>query len=248
MKKILLILSLVFSNFYFADHAISTNCHNAKEDFVVLQNFVGLPIPDFGGPPIELGSPSFAVISTNPVDSNGNSINVFQAARNAYYPYHNNPRPVTMMASERLCFQDMNTSIESNISNISGNTANISNNAASISSLTNAIGDNQGLIGNAQQVIGVNTNNISSNSLTITSIQLDNLMQFKKLSSGVASSIAISNVDYADEGWSMGVGAGNFNSETEYAFGLSFASENTSFKIATSKDSSALGINYKFGR
>ena len=157
--------------------------------------------------------------------------------------------PLTHFAIiQNHCFQDMINSIESNNSNISGNTANISNNAASISSLTNAIGDNQGLIGNAQQVIGVNTNNISSNSLTITSIQLDNLMQFKKLSSGVASSIAISNVDYADEGWSIGIGAGNFNSETEYAFGLSFASENTSFKIATSKDSSALGINYKFGR
>ncbi len=239
MKKILLILSLVFSNIYFADHAISTNCHNAKEDFSALQNFSETP---FASTPIALGSASFA-------NSLGFSSSAYSSAFHVYNSYLNSSAaPVTFMASERLCFQDMNTSIESNISNISGNTANISNNAASISSLTNAIGDNQGLIGNAQQVIGVNTNNISSNSLTITSIQLDNLMQFKKLSSGVASSIAISNVDYADEGWSMGVGAGNFNSETEYAFGLSFASENTSFKIATSKDSSALGINYKFGR
>ena len=235
MKKILLILSLIFSNLYFADHAISTNCHNAKEDFTALQNFSDTPL---GNTPIALGAASFALV--------GATYSSSYAAYNSYL--NSSAAPVTMMVSERLCFQDMNTSIESNISNISGNTANISNNAASISSLTNAIGDNQGLIGNAQQVIGVNTNNISSNSLTITSIQLDNLMQFKKLSSGVASSIAISNVDYADEGWSMGVGAGNFNSETEYAFGLSFASENTSFKIATSKDSSALGINYKFGR
>ena len=235
MKKILLILSLVFSNLYFADHAISTNCHNAKEDFAALQNFSETPL---GATPIALGSASFAAASIG-----------YSSAFHVYNSYLNSSAaPVTFMASERLCFQDMNTSIESNISNISGNTANISNNAASISSLTNAIGDNQVLIGNAQQVIGVNTNNISSNSLTITSIQLDNLMQFKKLSSGVASSIAISNVDYADEGWSIGVGAGNFNSETEYAFGLSFASENTSFKIATSKDSSALGINYKFGK
>ena len=197
MKKILLILSLLFSNLYFADHAISTNCHNAKEDFTALQSFSGTPL---GNTPIALGSPSFA-------NSLGYSNSGYSSAFAVYNSYLNgSAAPVTMMASERLCFQDMNTSIESNISNI------------------------------------------SSNSLTITSIQLDNLMQFKKLSSGVASSIAISNVDYADEGWSMGVGAGNFNSETEYAFGLSFASENTSFKIATSKDSSALGINYKFGR
>ena len=235
MKKILLILSLVFSNLYFADHAISINCHNAKNDFTALQNFSGTPL---GNTPIALGSPPFSIAGSS-----------YSSAFDEYNSYLNSSAaPVTMMASERLCFQDMNTSIESNISNISGNTANISNNAASISSLTNAIGDNQGLIGNAQQAIGINTANISSNSLAMTSIQLDNLMQFKKLSSGVASSIAISNVDYADEGWSMGVGAGNFNSETEYAFGLSFASENTSFKIATSKDSSALGVNYKFGR
>ena len=193
MKKILLILSLLFSNLYFADHAISTNCHNAKEDFTALQSFSGTPL---GNTPIALGAASFSLVGSN-----------YSTSYQVYNSYlTGNAAPVTMMASERLCFQDMNTSIESNISNI------------------------------------------SSNSLTITSIQLDNLMQFKKLSSGVASSIAISNVDYADEGWSMGVGAGNFNSETEYAFGLSFASENTSFKIATSKDSSALGINYKFGR
>ena len=199
MKKILLILSLVFSNFYFADHAISTNCHNAKEDFTALKNFSGTPL---GNTPIALGAASFTLVGT------------YAAAYNVYNSYINSSAaPVTMMESERLCFQDMNTSIESNISNISSNTT-----------------------------------NISSNSLIISSIQLDNLIQFTKLSSGVASSIAMSNVDYADEGWSMGVGAGNFNSETEYAFGLSFASENTSFKIATSKNSSALGINYKFKR
>ncbi len=234
MKKILLILSLVFSNIHFAGHAISTNCHAAKNDFIALQNFSGTPL---GNTDISLGAASFSSSFT------------YSAAFDTYNSYLNSSAaPVTMMASERLCFQDMNTSIESNISNISGNTANISNNATTILSLTNAIGDNQGLIGNAQRVIGINTANISSNSLSMSSIQLDNLTQFKKLSSGVASSIAISNIDYADEGWSIGVGAGNFNSETEYAFGLSFASENTSFKIATSKDSSALGINYKFGR
>ena len=207
MKRILLILSLVFSNFYFAD-PISTNCLNAEKDFTALQNS-SETIP-LGNIPILIGAPSFDVVSRNLTDSNGNPQSVFQAANVEYRQYLNGNAPViTIMANERLCFQDMNSSIESNISSISSNTA-------SISALTNMSGDN--------------------------------LMQFKKLSSGVASSIAISNVDYADEGWSIGVGAGNFNSETEYAFGLSFASENTSFKIATSKDSSALGVNYKFGR
>ena len=83
MKYYLFLTSLVFSSFGFADHAISTNCHNAKNDFAVLQNFVGLPIPGFGGRPLELGSPSFAIISTNP-DSNGNTQSVFQAAFVAY--------------------------------------------------------------------------------------------------------------------------------------------------------------------
>ena len=133
----------------------------------------------------------------------------------------------TYDASVRLCFPDVLTDLKSN---------------------TNGIADNQGLIGNLQQAVGTNVNNISTNASTISSNNSANLMQFKKLSSGVASSIAISNVGYADEGWSMGVGVGNFNSETEYAFGLSFASTNTSIKLATSKDSSSLGINYKFGK
>ncbi len=239
MKKILLILSLVFSNFYFTN-PISTNCLNAEKDFIALQNsFQTTPL---GRSPILIGAPSFAVVSGNLIDSNGNPQSVFQAVNEAYTSYQNGSAPeITIMESERLCFQDMNNAIETNISKISGNTA-------SIYALTNMSGDNQGLIGNAQQAIGINSANITINSQAMTSIQLDNLMQFKKLSSGVASSIAISNVDYADEGWSIGIGAGNFNSETEYAFGLSFASENTSFKIATSKDSSALGVNYKFGR
>ena len=133
----------------------------------------------------------------------------------------------TYDASVRLCFPDVLTDLKSN---------------------ANGIADNQGLIGNLQQAVGTNVNNISTNASTISSNNSANLMQFKKLSSGVASSIAISNVGYADEGWSMGVGVGNFNSETEYAFGLSFASTNTSVKLATSKDSSSLGINYKFGK
>ena len=207
MKRILLILSLVFCNFYSAD-PISTNCLNAEKDFTALQN--SLETAPLGHTPIVIGAPSFDVVSRNLTDSNGNPQSVWQAAAVEYRSYLNgNAAAVTIMANERLCFQDMNSSIESNISSISSNTA-------SISALTNMSGNN--------------------------------LMQFNKLSSGVASSIAISNVDYADEGWSIGVGAGNFNSETEYAFGLSFASENTSFKIATSKDSSALGVNYKFGR
>ena len=102
MKKILLILSLVFSNFYFADHAISTNCHSAKEDFAALQNFSGTPL---GATPIALGSASFATA--------GSSYSSAFATYNSYI--NSSAAPVTMMASERLCFQDMNTSIESNI-------------------------------------------------------------------------------------------------------------------------------------
>ena len=212
MKKILLILSLIFFTSYFrADHSISEYCHGVLSNFKNIPSDGMVPIsilPNAGSYSSNTLVPSAALFSSAPSIIYSNEIETYDA-------------------SMRLCFPDVLIALKTN---------------------TGGIGDNQGLISKAQQAIVVNTNNISRNLLTINSIQLDNLMQFTKLSSGVASSIAISNIDYADEGWSIGVGAGNFNSETEYAFGLSFASENTSFKIATSKDSSSLGINYKFGR
>ena len=263
MKYLLIIFIIFFTSYFRADHSISGNCHNVLSNFenipsdgMVLITLIESP---FAGTSASFGSAALVPALSGPVASIAFSNEI-----------------ETYDASVRLCFPDVLTDLKSNtngiadnqglignlqqavgtnVNNISANTAsvvantnNISTNTLAVSSNTNGIADNQGLIGNLQQAVGTNVNNISANTSTISSNNSVNLMQFKKLSSGVASSIAISNVDYADEGWSMGVGAGNFNSETEYAFGLSFASENTSFKIATSKDSSALGINYKFGR
>ena len=225
MRYLLIIFLIFFTSYFRADHSISENCHN------VLSNFGN--IPSDGMAPVTLRESSFAGSFTS------NALVPALLGPVASIAYSNEIE--TYDASVRLCFPDVLTDLKSN---------------------TNGIADNQGLIGNLQQAVGTNvnnisantasvvanTNNISTNTLTISSNNSVNLMQFKKLSSGVASSIAISNVGYADEGWSMGVGVGNFNSETEYAFGLSFASTNTSIKLATSKDSSSLGINYKFGR
>ena len=228
MKYLLIIFIIFFTSYFRADHSISGNCHNVLSNFenipsdgMVLITLIENPI---AGASASFGSNALVSAFSGPVAS---------------IAYSNEIE--TYDASVRLCFPDVLTDLKSN---------------------TNGIADNQGLIGNLQQAVGTNvnnisantasvvanTNNISTNTLTISSNNSANLMQFKKLSSGVASSIAISNVGYADEGWSMGVGVGNFNSETEYAFGLSFASINTSIKLATSKDSSSLGINYKFGK
>ena len=249
MKYLLIIFIIFFTSYFRADHSISGNCHNVLSNFenipsdgMVLITLIESP---FAGTSASFGSVALLPALSGPVASIAFSNEI-----------------ETYDASVRLCFPDVLTDLKSNTNGIADNQGlignlqqavgtnvnNISTNASTISSNANGIADNQGLIGNLQQAVGTNVNNISTNASTISSNNSANLMQFKKLSSGVASSIAISNVGYADEGWSMGVGVGNFNSETEYAFGLSFASTNTSIKLATSKDSSSLGINYKFGK
>ena len=69
--------------------------------------------------------------------------------------------------------------------------------------------------------------------------------------SGIASAVAMSQFNLAQEGFSIGVGRGSYNDENETAFGLDYGGEfknGTLFKLQASKsgDASGVGLTISF--
>jgi hypothetical protein len=64
-------------------------------------------------------------------------------------------------------------------------------------------------------------------------------------SSGIASAVAMSQFNLAQDGFSIGVGRGSYNDENETAFGLGYGGEfknGTLFKLQASKSGVASGV------
>ena len=149
----------------------------------------------------------------------------------------------------------VNTSnIDINAVNINANSALIATNTTNIATNVASIAANSSLILANQQNISANTLNIETlftniDSLTssVNSINQAIINQSTMLSKGIASSIAISNVGYSSDGWEFGFGRGDFNNEQENAFGLSYGSDKTSFKVAYTKESTSFGFKVKLG-
>lgn len=144
--------------------------------------------------------------------------------------------------------------IATNTTNINTNSALIATNTTNIATNVASIAANSSLILANQQNISANTLNIETlftniDSLTssVNSINEAIINQSTMLSKGIASSIAISNVGYSSDGWEFGFGRGDFNNEHEHAFGLSYGSDNASFKVAYTRESTSLGFKVKLG-
>ena len=70
-------------------------------------------------------------------------------------------------------------------------------------------------------------------------------------SSGIASAVAMSQFNLAQDGFSVGIGRGSFNDENETAFGLGYGGEfknGTLFKLQASKsgDTNGVGLTITF--
>lgn len=144
--------------------------------------------------------------------------------------------------------------IATNTTNINTNSALIATNTTNIATNVASIAANSSLILANQQNISANTLNIETlftniDSLTssVNSINEAIINQSTMLSKGIASSIAISNVGYSSDGWEFGFGRGDFNNEHEHAFGLSYGSDNASFKVAYTRESTSFGFKVKLG-
>ena len=133
------------------------------------------------------------------------------------------------------------TDIATNKTNIATNATNIAANTAEIATYTDSIAGNTTAI--AALGSDLNAYKASTNS------QLNYMKS--DYSSGIASAVAMSQFNLAQDGFSIGVGRGSYNDENETAFGLGYGGEfknGTLFKLQASKsgDASGVGLTISF--
>ena len=110
-------------------------------------------------------------------------------------------------------------------------------------------------------MLAQNVNTLSDHKKTMTSLQSSfntyqqetNQQMYSMrsaYSSGIASAIAIGQINPAAEGFSMGAGYGSYNGQSETAFGLGYGTtfENgNTLKLTAGKNSDATGAGIMFG-
>ena len=140
----------------------------------------------------------------------------------------------TDIATNKTNIATNTTDIARNVTNIAANTAEIATHSTSISSNTTAIA----ALGSDLSAFKASTNS---------------QMNYMKsdYSSGIASAVAMSQFNLAQEGFSVGIGRGSYNDEDETAFGLGYGGEfknGTLFKLQASKsgDASGVGLTISF--
>ena len=161
------------------------------------------------------------------------------------------------------------TNIATNTTSIATNTTDIATNKTSIATNTTDIATNKTSIATNVTNIAANTaeiatytDSIISNTTAVAALGSDlstfkasanSQMNYMKsdYSSGIASAVAMSQFNLAQDGFSIGVGRGSYNDENETAFGLGYGGEfknGTLFKLQASKsgDASGVGLTISF--
>ena len=153
-------------------------------------------------------------------------------------------------------------SLNTNATNISANTEDISTNKSNIATnATNIVTNATNIAANTAE-IATYTDSIAGNTTAIAAIGSDlnaykasanSQMNYMKsdYSSGIASAVAMSQFNLAQDGFSIGIGRGSYNDEDETAFGLGYGGEfknGTLFKLQASKsgDASGVGLTISF--
>ena len=146
-------------------------------------------------------------------------------------------------------------SLNTNTTNISTNKTDIATNKTSIASNTTNIAANTTELTTYRDSISSNTTAVAAlgSDLSTLKASANSQMNYMKsdYSSGIASAVAMSQFNLAQDGFSIGVGRGSYNDENETAFGLGYGGEfknGTLFKLQASKsgDASGVGLTISF--
>ena len=157
------------------------------------------------------------------------------------------------------------TNIATNTTNIATNTAGIATNKTNIATNTTNIATNTAGIATNKTNIATNTTGIANNVVRLDNLAalaasnasrvegletLTGLMQ-NEYRSGIASSIALSQIQYAASGFSIGVGHGEFKNKDEMAVGIGYGGQfnedvGFQFQFGTSGDSTGFGFTVNF--
>ena len=175
----------------------------------------------------------------------------------------------TNIATNTTSIATNTTDIATNKTSIATNTTDIATNKTSIATNTTDIATNKTSIATNVTNIAANTaeiatytDSIISNTTAVAALGSDlstfkasanSQMNYMKsdYSSGIASAVAMSQFNLAQDGFSIGVGRGSYNDENETAFGLGYGGEfknGTLFKLQASKsgDASGVGLTISF--
>ena len=143
------------------------------------------------------------------------------------------------------------TNIATNTTNIATNTAGIATNKTNIATNTTNIATNTA--GIANNVVRLDNLGAlaASNASRVEGLEtLTGLMQ-NEYRSGIASSIALSQIQYAASGFSIGVGHGEFKNKDEMAVGIGYGGQfnddiGYQFQFGSSGDSTGFGFTVNF--
>ena len=164
------------------------------------------------------------------------------------------------------------TNIAKNADDIAANKTNIAKNADDIDTNKTNIATNKTNIATNTTNIATNKTNIETNALGIAnnSVQIDNLaalvnsnvnriegletltgLMRNEYRTGIASSIALSQIQYASDGLSIGVGHGKFKDKDEMAVGIGYGGQfnekvGYQIKFGSSGDSTGFGFTMRF--
>lgn len=144
---------------------------------------------------------------------------------------------ITDVATNKTNIATNTTNIETNKTNIATNTTNIATNTQAITSL-------------GTRVDGL-TNLVNTFDQRITDLQTLTGTMMSEYRSGIASSVALSQIRYASKGFSIGVGQGEFKDKDEMAVGIGYGGEfndrvGYQFQFGSSGDTSGFGFTITF--
>ena len=164
------------------------------------------------------------------------------------------------------------TDIDTNKTNIATNTTGIATNKTNIATNTTGIATNKTNIATNTTGIATNKTNIATNTTGIANnvVRLDSLgalaasnanrvegletltgLMQNEYRSGIASSIALSQIQYSASGFSIGVGHGEFKNKDEMAVGIGYGGQfnedvGFQFQFGSSDDSTGFGFTVRF--
>ena len=136
------------------------------------------------------------------------------------------------------------TNIATNATNIATNATNIAINKTNIETNALGIANNSVRIDNLAALVNSNVNRIEGLE-TLTGLMRN------EYRTGIASSIALSQIQYASDGLSIGVGHGKFKDKDEMAVGIGYGGQfnekvGYQIKFGSSGDSTGFGFTMRF--
>ena len=99
--------------------------------------------------------------------------------------------------------------------------------------------------------IDTNALGIANNSVRIESLETLTSTMSNEYRTGIASSIALSQIQYAPDGFSIGIGHGRFKDRNEMAIGIGYGGQfdekvGYQFQFGSSSDSTGFGFTVRF--